>query len=527
MVFIVAASAAIEVEACTPNSSEALGALIEAQQHLEWYGADDKDIQKAQCLGQQTFKDEELLYYFKQKYQVEAPQVPQAPTVKKLSKEINGVQFVDEHPQMLSLFKKLSKQNPMKCAYGVMCPQRHYSVSPACTKVVCAMEEIFGQGVGVRLLYLLDRYGFNGSHHVYVESAPWTAEELDVALAALGDLPDFLLPQNENKKFTHYLRGEGEERTVGNATISIFDRWNQKSAQGKKYTIVHELGHYLASAMDGLDKTPEWLSFSGWDKGTSHALAVFPSDYAKTNADEDFAESVVTYRYNPLRLQVFSPEKYAYIKKHLFAGLEYINEKQCEKTQSMVYQAEQAVLAKEKRHFDQQYALNSFQECSSLLINLFVDGDSTAKAQQCVKRIHFAASIKSVADEKQLRPQLLKKFQNQEAEKFVSTKSTQYVYDQVLHLIADSIEKLLQEKKEYIILSNKSKEARCEAITGRYVYQSAKEALAVFGENSYYQQREKLNSIAQKVCAEWELNDWPTKEEVVASLKKLLPQELQ
>jgi hypothetical protein len=52
----------------------------------------------------------------------------------------------------------------------------------------------------------------------------------------------------------------------------------------------------------------------------------FVSDYAKTNAYEDFAESASFYRYFPAKLKAAAPAKYQFLKAKVFFGQEYLNE---------------------------------------------------------------------------------------------------------------------------------------------------------------------------------------------------------
>jgi hypothetical protein len=51
------------------------------------------------------------------------------------------------------------------------------------------------------------------------------------------------------------------------------------------------------------------------------------SKYGETNPAEDFAESMVAYRYDPEKLKKVSIEKYNYIKENVFSGREFNNDR--------------------------------------------------------------------------------------------------------------------------------------------------------------------------------------------------------
>ena len=53
------------------------------------------------------------------------------------------------------------------------------------------------------------------------------------------------------------------------------------------------------------------------------------STYGTRNPSEDFAESIVAYRYNPKPMKDSCPDKYNYIKDIIFDGIEYLDESGC------------------------------------------------------------------------------------------------------------------------------------------------------------------------------------------------------
>ena len=97
-------------------------------------------------------------------------------------------------------------------------------------------------------------------------------------------------------------------------------------AEGVLDTVTHEVGH---NAYAGLIETnPElaakWeaLNAESWQELLTDG-AGFVSDYATTNQYEDFAESYMAYVRDPEKLQILSPDKYAFLHDYVFAGREY------------------------------------------------------------------------------------------------------------------------------------------------------------------------------------------------------------
>jgi hypothetical protein len=152
------------------------------------------------------------------------------------------------------------------------------------------------------------------------------------------------------------MRGPGQERVIANASVEIFDLWNDQSPEEKRYTLNHELGHALAG-VTRIDDNQKWLKLSGWETTTKvvggkkeqvlklNKPEKIISKYGLTNNWEDFAESVSAYRYNPKKLKEISPEKYALIKEVIFDNVEYTSEEACKNpkrlSQSVKEKAEQ------------------------------------------------------------------------------------------------------------------------------------------------------------------------------------------
>lgn len=304
---------------------------------IAWFGASSEQIKNAFCRNHENLDDEAIENYFKQKY-VQGGS----------SAELAGLKIENDNPQLIALLKKLTVIPDR--ASGEICvwcknrlDQKIYKAEN-CTSVLCAAKAAFGNQQGLRMLYLLDRYGFNSSADIYKDASPWTVKELDHIIKTFGDLPHFMLPIYPNKKFTHFTRGSeasrGDLEIIANASMEFYSGYDHmKTQDDKSYTIVHEWGHNLGKELR-VDSTKEWLDLSGWvDKGgdwkATRANALV-SEYAATNPSEDFAESVATYRYNPTLLQTLNPEKYQFIKEVVFQGMEYLNTETCDENRTYV-----------------------------------------------------------------------------------------------------------------------------------------------------------------------------------------------
>ncbi len=267
----------------------------------------------------------------------------------KQAKKINGIQFQDEDPALLKLFSDL--HHP-----GVLAESLKPNFHSSCKKVLCATQEIYGKKEGLQLLYMLQKYGYNGSDRIAFDSSPWKAEELDDALTMFSDYPSSFFPVAYNKQFTHFTRGkknENGENTLANAMVEVFDKWGTYSHEERQSTLFHEIGHNLGM-LDKKDESAEWLNLSKWKGKTTVNNTVASTDwtmgdskaavslYGGKNPTEDFAETVVAYRYNGNRLKLENRLKYDYMKSNIFDGIEYDSIKNCslgthkhQKTQKM------------------------------------------------------------------------------------------------------------------------------------------------------------------------------------------------
>lgn len=249
---------------------------------------------------------------------------------------INGVSLSDS-AELLDVFRLLT--NVKNSDYT----QKIFTLSPGCKDVTCAVKEIWGEEMGLKLLYIAHRFKIPASEYVANGSrARWEPDELDDVLVALEDLPqsfyENLKKLDEDNKFskvlpkelTHYNRSYDSGAIAGNASIYFYNTWDKESAVARQVAVTHELGHnfsFMAKGNKNLDATPEWKSFSNWgENGESSHPKNCISEYAQTDAGEDFAESVCAYRYLPKDLY---SEKYEFIKNEVFKGIEFTSDEGC------------------------------------------------------------------------------------------------------------------------------------------------------------------------------------------------------
>ena len=333
-------------DSCNHSHHPQIENLADIAKQLNWEAVSVANIRSAPCTKKTPYSVEEMTNWLK---------AHQSPMTK--AKKIHGISFEGESPENLATFELLTT---FKTFFGEPDPKNQKTFSSQCKKVDCAVKEIFGPKTGIQLLFMHRKFGMNGSHLITANRSSWKSSELDHVLLSLSDYPPGLLPAEPNRPLTHfkrgYLPGYASENVIANASIEVFDLWDEQSPEEKRYAIVHELGHNLGGLAGRADESSKWLKMSGWTKETkvingekvTDYKATKPesiiSKYGFTNPAEDFAESVSAYRYNPKKLKSISPEKYNFIKEVIFDNVEYTSEEACKNpkriSDSYVKQAE-------------------------------------------------------------------------------------------------------------------------------------------------------------------------------------------
>jgi hypothetical protein len=299
--------------------------FVSATAHAKpYFAVSDRDVRLAQCQRARPWTEDEMAAWLTAASKDDEATVSTARPV-----TVFGIKLTSEGPYLASLLEKLLAIDPV-----MRTPQPTYDSH--CTQALCASQDLFGPRVGLRLLFMLGKYGFNGSHLRVQNADAWTAEELDVVLLALSDLPPHLIhrPRSAmNHSLVHVKRTDASEnRPLANAIIQVFNGWNQLTPATQRYVVFHELGHNMGFDF-GFDDARTWYEVSEWSERGFEWRSAHPetkvSGYAQTGPGEDFAESFATYRYGPARLKSLNPKLYQFMKKKVFQNLEYLSPADC------------------------------------------------------------------------------------------------------------------------------------------------------------------------------------------------------
>ncbi len=255
-----------------------------------------------------------------------------------------------------------------------------------CIDTVCKAQKVFGESEGIELLYMLKKYGLNGSHLVHKDTKPWTSKMLKPYLKGMASVPKFMLPINKNQRFT---KSSKDSTAVADAMINFYNGVTNFSDSKISYTTFHELSHYISGNLH-VEDDQEWFKASNWiDRPKKIEFKIEPlkkthfsfnstnrsllglgnhklknnmnlfelnmskidvklnktkklingmqnikpveviSRYAETNPLEDIAESMTAYRFNASLLKETSPSRYQYLKENVFMGAEYLDDSNC------------------------------------------------------------------------------------------------------------------------------------------------------------------------------------------------------
>lgn len=315
---------------CEHDHHPELKAFFGIKDALVRIPATDEQINKAHCFRKVPFSNKEMTDW-----------ISGNESNLKINESVHGINFENESIDTIEAFKKLTTAKDF--LLGSLAPERQKTFSSQCKKVTCAVKEIFGNDVGLQLLFMQKKYGMNGSHIIYddTEATPWTKEELDISLMAFSDFPEGVFPVEESRKFIHAPRNEVRGTVSANALVKIYQHWNSKTPTNRRAIIFHELSHVMAGVTN-LDNSETWMSQSGWSSrkkiiadteveivDISRPETII-SDYGMANRWEDLAESAMAYRYNPELLKKASPSKYELLKKTLFDNVDYSSEESCQ-----------------------------------------------------------------------------------------------------------------------------------------------------------------------------------------------------
>lgn len=191
-----------------------------------------------------------------------------------------------------------------------------------CMSADCAADAVFGRGVGVRLLHLLVRYGYNASPTAARDAQPWTAAQLDEIISVFEALPPSMF-----RRGLAYVRPlvlvptpPASQRIVelgrGDHGIRLASLWALYDPQARRGVLLHELAHNIRGELALEESDPHRGPRSLWSAAARPQGRI--SDYAGWSDDEDFAESFVAYLRMPMHLKAVSPDRYEFMRRHIF-----------------------------------------------------------------------------------------------------------------------------------------------------------------------------------------------------------------
>jgi hypothetical protein len=140
-----------------------------------------------------------------------------------------------------------------------------------CKDELCKAKKIFGETQGIELLYMIEKYGLNGSHLIFENTKPWTSEMLKPYLEGLIAVPEFMLPIKKNQQFT---KSSIESDDIADASITFYGGIDDFSQKRITYTTFHEIAHYVAGSLH-VEHDEKWMLASGWEDDPSKKTVDF------------------------------------------------------------------------------------------------------------------------------------------------------------------------------------------------------------------------------------------------------------
>lgn len=318
------------------NSAFILGLLFSTVAYANaghfWFSVQENHVQNAICRTSSPGTYSEVMSYFRSLERSESL-LSQDIT----DKEVRGVLFQEERPSLVYAFAELTSFTSVNASGQVTktYPEKKLQVPRSCSKVLCAVEHLFGAKNGPLILFLMHKYSLNAAPGAFEQAGAWTEQELTSLLKALQLIPEHLKTSfrlNQQLSRVHGGTPYGNASVLADSQMRFYDPWINHSAATQQAIALHEFAHIFALTITTLkaeyithDEGQIWAKLFGQTPPRS-----FVSQYSQTNQFEDFAESLVAYRLNPRQLFRSSPEKYSYLKTHIFGGIEYTSQEKCE-----------------------------------------------------------------------------------------------------------------------------------------------------------------------------------------------------
>jgi hypothetical protein len=228
--------------------------------------------------------------------------------------KIAGVELVDD-PQALDALEILLG-SPDAANIGGRLP-------PGCRTAECAADVIFGRGAGTRLLFILQRFGYNASPFATRAAQPWTAAQLDEIISIFETVPRSLFDgaRARARPLILVATPPATEAVIelgnGDDGIRLASIWSILERPARRGVLLHELAHNLLTEMAGRSRSEAMpASFLEWAAITAKGERI--SQYASRSPAEDFAETFVAYLRTPVDLRAVSAERFEFMRRQVF-----------------------------------------------------------------------------------------------------------------------------------------------------------------------------------------------------------------
>lgn len=310
-----------------------------------------KYIEQAYCKRQLPKSSSEIEVYYRQNLLSKEKTSPEN-LVSGAIEEISdsNFRFENEDPKLVQAIRQLLSVDRQRHAIDSKIIQirserpidfkdysSRVSIPKNCQKILCLAKAIFGEEVGPQMLFLISEIGVNTSPFSFYSSTFLRADEIRDIIQTFELVPASHLSYFRNYKLTRYYRGQDPKigpLRFADHSISLFDPWGNASSLERRRILLHEMGHVWSSSLLGeLDASSRWLDL--YQTSISQNPTTFVSSVASQNAQEDFAESLLAYRINPVFLKSVSPQKYLFIKEIIFDGVEFDHPKNCERVSNL------------------------------------------------------------------------------------------------------------------------------------------------------------------------------------------------
>jgi hypothetical protein len=237
-------------------------------------------------------------------------------------------------------------------------PKNWNKAASGCETLQCAFTKLFGSkeaamqmfNIHAKSNYILS---LDQSINQNLADQIWSPREVRELDAAISKMPSVLKNLPRLDKINRM--GDGLRRKQHNASVAafasvggesqlvIYDNGLTSLTKNKnpydkiswpQEVLIHELchhydykGYHENGTMYSEQRNSSFARLSGWREETGSKGQVewkyspnakFVSAYAQTQPAEDFAETCMNYVLNPKRLKEKAPNKYAYMKRHIF-----------------------------------------------------------------------------------------------------------------------------------------------------------------------------------------------------------------